>query len=237
MSLAKKFMKSPYLQDFEENCVEIGVEQDSNEIEFTEIYDAIIERLDKRVAETTAGEPMLCYNTIIPNITDDTDLKLLAQKIVSIPKCNSLFVETLAQTLVERCSKSNQGNKSAEKEPANEPKGSGNDKPAESKSVESESENESDNAVDTSDSDEPDDSDDIPQNILEKEPANDPEIPDVDLDESNSNMGIWNQSFKTDLNFTKQDPSTGRLSINAQYRQMKATEIFGPRGKGWGCRC
>ncbi|MDF4423302.1 hypothetical protein P3447_16840 [Vibrio parahaemolyticus] len=234
MSLAKKFMKSPYLQDFEENCVEIGVEQDSNEIEFTEIYDAIIERLDKRVAETTAGEPMLCYNTIIPNITDDTDLKLLAQKIVSIPKCNSLFVETLAQTLVERCSKSNQGNKSAEKEPANEPKGSGNDKPAESKSVESESENESDNAVDTSDSDEPDDSDDIPQNILEKEPANDPEIPDVDLDESNSNMGIWNQSFKTDLNFTKQDPSTGRLSINAQYRQMKATEIFGPRGKGWG---
>ncbi len=234
MSLAKKFMKSPYLQDFEENCVEIGVEQDSNEIEFTEIYDAIIERLDKRVAETTAGEPMLCYNTITPNITDDTDLKLLAQKIVSIPKCNSLFVETLAQTLVERCSKSNQENKSAEKEPANEPKESGNDKPAESKSVESESENESDNAVDTSDSDEPDDSDDIPQNILEKEPANDPEIPDVELDVWNSNMDIWNQAFKTDLNFTKQDPSTGRLSINAQYRQMKATELFGPRGKGWG---
>ncbi|TON46871.1 hypothetical protein CGH56_21850, partial [Vibrio parahaemolyticus] len=75
---------------------------------------------------------------------------------------------------------------------------------------------------------------DVPQNIVEQEPANDPEIPDVDLDESNSNMGIWNQSFKTDLNFTKQDPSTGRLSINAQYRQMKATEIFGPRGKGWG---
>lgn len=74
----------------------------------------------------------------------------------------------------------------------------------------------------------------VPQNIVEQEPANDPEIPDVDLDESNSNMGIWNQSFKTDLNFTKQDPSTGRLSINAQYRQMKATEIFGPRGKGWG---
>ncbi|EJG0961411.1 hypothetical protein ACOW85_001645 [Vibrio parahaemolyticus] len=74
----------------------------------------------------------------------------------------------------------------------------------------------------------------VPQNIVEQEPANDPEIPEVDLDESNSNMGIWNQSFKTDLNFTKQDPSTGRLSINAQYRQMKATEIFGPRGKGWG---
>ncbi len=235
MSLAKKFMKSPYLQDFEENCVEIGVEQDSNEIEFTEIYDAIIERLDKRVAETTAGEPMLCYNTIIPNITDDTDLKLLAQKIVSIPKCNSLFVETLAQTLVERCSKSNQENKSAEKEPANEPKESGNDKPAESKSVESESENESDNAVDTSDSDEPYDSDDIPQNILEQEPANDPvSVPDVELENDNPNMNIWNQAFKTDLNFTKQDPSTGRLSINAQYRQMKATELFGPRGKGWG---
>ncbi|HHB1578090.1 TPA: hypothetical protein ACN983_003149, partial [Vibrio parahaemolyticus] len=64
--------------------------------------------------------------------------------------------------------------------------------------------------------------------------ANDPEIPDIDLDESNSNMDIWNQAFKTDLNFTKQDPSTSRLSINAQYRQMKATEIFGPRGKGWG---
>ncbi|ENP0841156.1 hypothetical protein ACCI44_003595 [Vibrio parahaemolyticus] len=233
MSLAKKFMKSPYLQDFEENCVEIGVEQDSNEIEFTEIYNAIIERLDKRVTETTAGEPMLCYNTIIPNITDDTDLKLLAQKIVSIPKCNSLFVETLAQTLVERCSKSNQENKSAEKEPANEPKESGNDKSVESKSVENESENESDNAVDTSDSDDIGDDSVVPSDVVSKEAANDPiSVPSIELDENNPNMRIWNAAFKTDLDYTKQNGD--RLSINSQYRQMKATAIFGARGKGWG---
>ncbi|WP_029824041.1 hypothetical protein [Vibrio parahaemolyticus] len=236
MSLAKKFMKSPYLQDFEENCVEIGVEQDSNEIEFTEIYDAIIERLDKRVSETTAGEPMLCYNTIIPNITDDTDLKLLAQKIVSIPKCNSLFVETLAQTLVERCSKSNQENKSAEKEPANEPKESGNDKPAESKSVESESENESDNAVDTSDSDEPDDSDDIPQNILEKEPANEP-IPEPDYDEeTKSRRTIWDLVCKTNPRFTKPVEYGERkyTAVDVDHQIEQATNMWGNYGESWG---
>ncbi|MCD1413694.1 hypothetical protein IOC51_06545 [Vibrio parahaemolyticus] len=74
----------------------------------------------------------------------------------------------------------------------------------------------------------------VPQNIVEQEPANDPEIPDIDLDESNSNMSIWNRAFKTDLAFTKRDTSTGFLSINPQYRGMKATEIFGSEGKGWG---
>ncbi|HHB1578450.1 TPA: hypothetical protein ACN983_003515, partial [Vibrio parahaemolyticus] len=64
--------------------------------------------------------------------------------------------------------------------------------------------------------------------------ANDPEIPEINLDESNSNMSIWNRAFKTDLAFTKRDTSTGFLSINPQYRGMKATEIFGSEGKGWG---
>ncbi|HHY0466065.1 TPA: hypothetical protein ACVU43_003049 [Vibrio parahaemolyticus] len=75
---------------------------------------------------------------------------------------------------------------------------------------------------------------DVPQNIVEQEPANDPEIPEINLDESNSNMSIWNHAFKTDLAFTKRDTSTGFLSINPQYRGMKATEIFGSEGKGWG---
>ncbi|EOD9553064.1 hypothetical protein ACJ7RV_002180 [Vibrio parahaemolyticus] len=60
------------------------------------------------------------------------------------------------------------------------------------------------------------------------------DIPCVDLDESNSNMSIWNRAFKTDLAFTKRDTSSGLLSINPQYRGMKATEIFGSEGKGWG---
>ncbi|ELB2092035.1 hypothetical protein QNZ71_001086 [Vibrio parahaemolyticus] len=60
------------------------------------------------------------------------------------------------------------------------------------------------------------------------------DIPCVDLDESNPNMNIWNRAFKTDLAFTKRDTSSGLLSINPQYRGMKATEIFGSEGKGWG---
>ncbi|HCZ9665559.1 TPA: hypothetical protein O4I50_001222 [Vibrio parahaemolyticus] len=60
------------------------------------------------------------------------------------------------------------------------------------------------------------------------------DIPCIDLDGSNPNMNIWNRAFKTDLAFTKRDTSSGLLSINPQYRGMKATEIFGSEGKGWG---
>lgn len=57
-----------------------------------------------------------------------------------------------------------------------------------------------------------------------------------DQDEtSQKNMDIWKSAFKTDPKYTKPD-TTGNntTSINAQYRQMQATRLFGPRGKGWG---
>ena len=93
----------------------------------------------------------------------------------------------------------------------------------------------SDDNGSTSDSDGLDSDSDIPSDILNQEAANEPaHVPSVKLDLENPNMSIWNAAFKTDLDFTKQDPSTGRLSINSQYRQQEATRIFGSRGKGWG---
>ncbi|CAH6849945.1 hypothetical protein EDB29_1011144 [Vibrio crassostreae] len=79
----------------------------------------------------------------------------------------------------------------------------------------------------------------VPEQITEQEPANDP-IPEVktiaDLPDSyltNPNLALFMQGFETDLAFTKQDHN-GRLSIKTQYRIMRATAIWGPIGVGWG---
>ncbi|UKA23357.1 hypothetical protein IHC92_20615 [Photobacterium damselae subsp. damselae] len=51
---------------------------------------------------------------------------------------------------------------------------------------------------------------------------------------SNSNLELWNKGFKTDPEYTRLDPTTGRTSISTQYRIQKCTEMFGPVGIGWG---
>ncbi|CAK2753544.1 hypothetical protein EDB51_11776 [Vibrio crassostreae] len=79
----------------------------------------------------------------------------------------------------------------------------------------------------------------VPEQITAQEPANDPiqEVKTIaDLPESyqtNPNLALFMQGFETDLAFTKQDHN-GRLSIKTQYRIMRATEIWGPIGVGWG---
>ncbi|CAH6901438.1 conserved hypothetical protein [Vibrio chagasii] len=79
----------------------------------------------------------------------------------------------------------------------------------------------------------------VPEQITAQEPANDPiqEVKTIaDLPESyqtNPNLALFMQGFETDLAFTKQDHN-GRLSIKTQYRFMRATEIWGPIGVGWG---
>lgn len=64
---------------------------------------------------------------------------------------------------------------------------------------------------------------------LEKELA---EKPDSALD----NLKLWRSVMRTDPRFTKQLNGIGfdGTSINAEYMIMRATELFGPIGCGWG---
>lgn len=52
----------------------------------------------------------------------------------------------------------------------------------------------------------------------------------------NPNMALWDQVCTTDMNHTKTQNFDGRdvTSINGMYIVMRATEVFGPIGKGWG---
>lgn len=52
-----------------------------------------------------------------------------------------------------------------------------------------------------------------------------------------SNMAIWDKVCKTDPNYTKGFQRSGGFkgtAINSIYNVMKATELFGPVGLGWG---
>ncbi|CAH7004268.1 conserved hypothetical protein [Vibrio chagasii] len=79
----------------------------------------------------------------------------------------------------------------------------------------------------------------VPEQITTQEPANEPiqevkTIADLPEDyQSNPNLALFMKGFKTDLAFAKPDHN-GRLSIKTQYRIMRATEIWGPIGVGWG---
>ncbi|WP_324028622.1 exodeoxyribonuclease VIII [Pantoea sp. JZ2] len=57
-----------------------------------------------------------------------------------------------------------------------------------------------------------------------------------DLAEKGDNMKIWRSVMRTDPRFTKDLAGAGfeGTSINAEYMIMRATEIFGPIGTGWG---
>ncbi|MEH0874614.1 exodeoxyribonuclease VIII-like protein [Pectobacterium cacticida] len=52
------------------------------------------------------------------------------------------------------------------------------------------------------------------------------------------NLGIWKRVQRTDPRYTKPLTGTGfeGTSINSEYMIMRATEIFGPVGSGWGYR-
>lgn len=50
-----------------------------------------------------------------------------------------------------------------------------------------------------------------------------------------NNMKLWSQVEKTDLQFTKTvNQRGGYTAISPQYQLMKATEVFGPYGSGFG---
>jgi len=57
-----------------------------------------------------------------------------------------------------------------------------------------------------------------------------------DLAEVGDNMKIWRTVMRTDPRYTKDLAGAGfeGTSINAEYMIMRATEIFGPVGTGWG---
>ena len=52
-----------------------------------------------------------------------------------------------------------------------------------------------------------------------------------------NNMEIWQSVETTDPNYTKKvNQRGGFTAIGAQYQLMRATETFGPMGKGWGVK-
>lgn len=55
-------------------------------------------------------------------------------------------------------------------------------------------------------------------------------------DSAKANLNIWQQVQRTDPRFTKPLEGVGYTgtSINSEYMFMRATEIFGPVGSGWG---
>jgi hypothetical protein len=59
---------------------------------------------------------------------------------------------------------------------------------------------------------------------------------ETDLAEKGDNLKIWRSVMRTDPNYTKDLSGVGfdGTSINAEYMFMRATEIFGPIGTGWG---
>lgn len=57
------------------------------------------------------------------------------------------------------------------------------------------------------------------------------------MSNKNTNRKLWDQVEKTDPLFTKQFSRTGGFkgtATNATYLAMRATEVFGPAGIGWG---
>ncbi|HII4310687.1 TPA: hypothetical protein ACY4PQ_001716 [Vibrio parahaemolyticus] len=218
-----------------------------SDIKYSTIHAAIVERLNKQDKKPSQSEIAACYEVVSKFITENTHLRMLAGSIVNVDDCNVLFNEPDAKKLVDKFSAAKDMTHNAKSEHA-----SGHNEPEPPQNLPKQGENKSkvtsnerkvtkqeplpqpanDELIADSDGDA--NGSGVPQNIVEQEPANDPEIPEINLDESNSNMSIWNHAFKTDLAFTKRDASTGFLSINPQYRGMKATEIFGSEGKGWG---
>ena len=86
-----------------------------------------------------------------------------------------------------------------------------------------------------------------PSNEIEK-PENTPAEPtpaefqsigaelEKDLADKGDNLKIWRTVMRTDPRYTKNLAGAGfeGTSINAEYMVMRATEIFGPVGTGWG---
>ncbi|WP_430247554.1 hypothetical protein ACIH2S_13135 [Providencia sp. PAZ2] len=56
------------------------------------------------------------------------------------------------------------------------------------------------------------------------------------IDSNNDHLNIWKRVQRTDARFTKPLEGMGFVgtSINSNYMFMRATEIFGPIGEGWG---
>lgn len=56
------------------------------------------------------------------------------------------------------------------------------------------------------------------------------------IDSNNDHLNIWKRVQRTDARFTKPLDGVGYtgISINSTYMFMRATEIFGPIGEGWG---
>ncbi|EGQ8533109.1 hypothetical protein GOZ68_07455 [Vibrio parahaemolyticus] len=104
LSLAKIFMKSPYIQDFEETCIEVTVGEDVEQNECSPIETAIRNRLARRpTANMTEAEVKLALDSISPHVTEQTNIDELVNSIGCLEQCGSLFHEDDAALLVAGC--------------------------------------------------------------------------------------------------------------------------------------
>ncbi|WP_165313010.1 hypothetical protein [Vibrio ziniensis] len=104
LALAKVFMKSPYIQVFEENCIEVSNDADPDNIHDDRIRLAIQKRFDARPNATTKeGEISIAYEAISSLITDETDIDLLVVEIENTEHCNHIFMSPYVDDLVKKC--------------------------------------------------------------------------------------------------------------------------------------
>ncbi|GLT13862.1 hypothetical protein [Vibrio algivorus] len=225
LSLYKKFAHSPYVESFEQNAVILG--EENNEIKM-----AIRKRFDKRPSATTKdAEVEMAYEAIMKHVREDTILEKLMDALDDLQFCNAMYLEPNVKDFValftpsmfaeELKSEVTKLQPTVEQKPTTEPK---------AQKVEKEYS-------------EVKEQEPVPaevQKAVEKEPANEPILSEVvtiaDLPEDyqkNPHLALWMKGFKTDLSYASPDVN-GRLSIKTQYRLMKATEIWGPVGIGWG---
>lgn len=225
LSLYKKFAHSPYVENFEQNAVILSEENDG-------LKTAIRKRFDKRPsASTSDAEVEMAYEAIMTHVREDTVLDKLINAIGDLQFCNSMYLEPNVKEFVSLFTPSMfaEGLKNESTKPQSTTEQKPTAEPKANKPEKAELEVHKQEPAPT-----------VAQDTVKKEPANDPALSEVvtiaDLPEDyqkNPNLALWMKGFKTDLNHVKPDPN-GRLSIKTQYRLMKATEIWGPVGIGWG---
>ncbi|WP_394239911.1 hypothetical protein [Vibrio astriarenae] len=161
----------------------------------------------------------IAYQNITSNLTDETNIDELVKAISTI-KNPSILTNVQVVNFVNGFTVAND-----EEQAQSEPEPTQSDETEEIEQSQEEVEEVEPEATESETKEsEPQEPEPVPAKVTKLDPEY----------LKKENLELWSKGFHTDLNFTKQDPSSGRTSITTQYRIMKCTEIFGPVGIGWG---